>query len=58
MKLFRSKKRTAMEDFVKSLRAKTEVVIDEEVLKAAKSQMRTDPIPNLNPPGIRPGGNR
>jgi len=58
MKLFRSKKRQAMEDFVKMLRDKATVVIDEKVLESAKAKKRTDPIPNLNPPGLPQGGIR
>jgi peptidyl-prolyl cis-trans isomerase C len=56
-KLFRAKKGSAMEDYVKALRTKAKVKIDEGVLAEAKVEPGGPPPPSLDPANLmRPGG--
>ncbi|MEE2756508.1 MAG: peptidyl-prolyl cis-trans isomerase [Myxococcota bacterium] len=50
IKLFRQRKSTAMEAYVKTLLEKAEINIDEAALQAAKAKRPTRPMPSLAPP--------
>ena len=56
-KLFRVRKGKAMEDYVKDLKAKAKITVDDVVLDEAKVKQGGAPAPSLDPPNMkfRPG---
>jgi len=54
IKLFRKRKSTAMETYVKALMDNAKIEIDEAALKAAKANRPTRPMPSLAPPKPTP----
>ena len=50
LKLFRQKKSEAMEAYVKDLRQRAKIVVNDEALEAAKMTRPSRPVPRLAPP--------